>query len=1009
MAVPSLAGELIPHAHIPRATYRFQFNAQFGFRDALALVPYLAALGISDCYASPIQLAHPGSMHGYDICDPTQINPELGGADGFAALSAALRDHGMGLLLDTVPNHMGIDSECNVWWMDVLENGPSSRYASYFDIDWHPVKIEIVNKVLLPLLGDHYGKALEQGALRLLYDGGAFYVNMYDKQRLPIAPRTYQILLNYGLPALREQLGEDHADIQELESIITALDHLPLATETDRDRINERYREKEVAKRRIAALCATSEPVRMMIDATVARFNGTPDDSASFDLLDDLLAQQSYRLAYWLVAAEEVNYRRFFDINTLGAVQVEDPIVFAAVHDLIFRLLREGHVTGLRIDHPDGLWNPTNYFRELQERYVREHAADWLAAHETDGVENPELRSQVDETLKAWSTAMKTPREGARDWPLYVVVEKILSEREPLPTDWPVYGTTGYDFMNGVTDIFVARENEREFTRLYETFTGSQLSYATLVNDAKHLIMDSALNSEINALGHQLERITERNRRYRDYTLNNLIYALHETIAYLQVYRTYTTHEQKISDRDERYITAAITEAKRQNIRVVEDIFDFLQDTLLLRNLLQFRPQDRDAVIDFVMNFQQMTGPIMAKSLEDTVFYRYNRLVSLNEVGGNPEQFGVSVSVFHEQNAARARNWPHSLLSSSTHDTKRSEDVRARINVLSEIPVEWEEALTRWRDQNAAFKAHHDGHELPSRNDEYLLYQTLLGIWPTEAPADWRSLRERIVAYMDKSIQEAKYHSSWVNPNAEYRAATRTFVERVIDPEGNRAFMDDFGVFATHVSYFGRFNGLAQMLLKVTAPGVPDFYQGTELWDHSLVDPDNRRPIDYALRQHYLNDLRSTTEAAGADRIALCHDLLTTSVDGRVKLYVAQAALALRRDNDALFTQGSYRALEARGDHWKHVCAFARQHMDQSLIAVAPRLTAKLSGSAERNPLGSTVWEATWLTLPDDFAGRCYRNCFTGEEITVGEHDGVPGLDVADLLTHFPVALLMQC
>ncbi len=1010
MATPSFTDDLIPTPRIPRATYRLQFNPQFTFRDALAIVPYLDALGISECYTSPILQARPGSMHGYDVCDPAHLNPELGSEADFDALTAELRRHGMGLLLDTVPNHMGIHCECNAWWMDVLENGPSSQYATFFDIDWHPIKTEIENKVLLPILGEQYGQALENGSLQLSFDNGAFYLTVYGTQRLPIAPHTYRELLAFGLTALREQPDANQDDVQELESIGTSLAHLPPPEETDPARITERYREKEVVKRRIATLYANSDAVRAMLDDTVRAYNGTPDDPTSYDRLDALIRQQSYRTAYWRVAAEEINYRRFFDINELGAIRVEIPEVFEATHALILRLLAEGRVTGLRIDHPDGLWNPAQYFRQLQERYVSDASAAWLRDHTPEDGDGEALRAQVTEAVAAWRATLTTPRDGPTDWPLYVVVEKILSEREPLPRDWPVYGTTGYDFMNGVNDIFVARENERDFTDLYHRFTEQDEEYSALISRSKRRIMTSALISEINALGHQLERITERNRRYRDYTLNNLVDALYEVITYLQVYRTYITEERIISERDRHYVQTAIAAAKRQNTTLAEGIFDFIQDTLLLDNIDRFHADDRAAVVAFVMKFQQVTGPIMAKSLEDTAFYLYNRLVSLNEVGGNPEQFGASVSVFHEQNLARRRNWPHALLGTSTHDTKRSEDVRARINVLSELPAEWAAAVDRWRALNDAIRQDNDGEAMPARNDEYLLYQTLIGIWPfgDPTPEELQQVRDRMAQYMEKAVQEGKEHSSWVTPNAAYTAALQAFTTALLDPHPDNAFLADFAPFARRIGYFGQFNALSQTLLKLTAPGVPDLYQGCELWDFALVDPDNRRPVDYAARQHALNALAGRRRAAGDDRAALCRDLLANSADGYIKLYVTQTALDLRRADPNLFAAGSYRAIEARGDGWQHVCAFAREMGSTSLITVAPRLTAKLTNGAQTVPLGRDIWRNTWLTLPDDYAGRSYRDAFTGATLPVGERDGVPGLDLADVLSAFPVALLHQ-
>lgn len=1058
MSMPSLADVIIPHPRIPRATYRLQFHAGFTFRDAREIVPYLDALGISDIYASPILFARPGSQHGYDVCDPSRLNPELGTPEDFAELVAELHARGMGILLDTVPNHMGIHTAANAWWMDVLENGPSSIYAHYFDIDWQPIKQEIANKVLLPILGDHYGQELERGALQLVFDQpgvggsgtnpvpGAFWLMIDDGLRLPIAPQTYRTILHYCLDVMRSQLGGIHPDVQELESILTALDHLPPPETQDLPSIALRYREKEVTKRRIAQLAAHSQAMRLALDQTVHAFNGVSGDQSSFDRLDDLIAEQSYRPAFWRVAADEINYRRFFDINQLAAIQVEHDEVFTATHRLIFELLARGDISGLRIDHPDGLWDPARYFRQLQDRFVTDQAERWVKAHETGDQPNLELRALVRDVLASWRVGLQAHHDETRDWPLYIVVEKILSEREPLPADWPVFGTTGYDFLNGVNDLFVARENERAFTRLYQDFTIHQPSFAAVALSSKRLIMNKALSSELNALSHQLERITERNRRYRDYTLQSVDTALREVILYLQIYRTYTapadltaedgrspadskadshglafadgktvvTPLPIVSERDQHYITAAVNEARRQHTPIPSGLYDFLEDTLLLRNILQFREEDRQRVIDFVMKFQQVTGPIMAKSLEDTAFYSYHRLVALNEVGGNPEQFGASVGVFHEQNAARWREWPHALLATSTHDTKRSEDVRARIDVLSEMPQEWEAAVSRWHAFTLGAKQEAEGMEIPSRNDELLLYQTLIGIWPFQAPEAQAlaDLHARVTAYMRKAVQEAKTNSSWINPNDPYLVALDAYVAALLDPAPENAFLADFQPFARHVAYFGQFNALSQTLLKLASPGVPDFYQGTELWGDALVDPDNRRPVDYGRRRAALTTLIAGSGEGGRRESEecreLCAQLLVAAADGCLKLYTIAQALELRRRKEQLFAEGTYRSLEARGEFWQHCCAFARQWGETSAIAVTPRLLCKLQSGDERPPLGEATWHDTWLTLPDDLAGRTYRDVFTGSRLRVGERDGVPCLAVAELLSAFPVALLEQ-
>ncbi len=1014
--------EIIPQRRVPVATYRFQFNTNFTFHDAQQQLSYLADLGISDCYASPIFAARAGSNHGYDVCNHADINPSLGGAAGFDALATALRERGMGLILDMVPNHMGINDASNSWWMDVLENGPSSIYAPHFDVEWQPLRSEMQYKVLLPILGDQYGNVLERGEFRLVYEDGAFFIYYYD-HKLPVAPRTYSQILSYQLDELIEMLGEDDAQLQELQSILTAISYLPLRNELAPDKIAERNREKEIIKRRLAALYSSSPPIQQAIGAAVTAFNGQVGDPQSFDLMDRLLEAQVYRPAFWRVATEEINYRRFFDINDLAAIRVELPEVFQATHQLIFSLLADGKATGLRIDHPDGLWDPPAYFRQLQENYLLHCLQRCLPAD--NGGNGGTDRAEVAAGVSAWLDTMLSQAsrsDRALTWPLYVVAEKILSAGESLPRDWAVDGTTGYDFLNAVNGIFVQSTNRKQFDRIYSHFTASTFHFADLVNVNKKRIMLVSLASEINELSYQLERISNRNRRYRDFTLNSLTFALREVIAALPVYRTYITGPETVAPWDARFIEQAVAEAKRRNPRTAEEIFNFIRDTLLLRNIATFAPEEQPSLIIFVMKFQQLTGPVMAKGVEDTTFYVYNRLVSLNEVGGHPEEFGSSVATFHRQNTERQRRWPHTMLASSTHDTKRSEDVRARINVLSELPREWQAALSRWSRQNNRKKTLVDGTPAPDRNDEYLLYQTLIGSWPLANSADgpgltaqeWDEFRERIAAYMQKATKEAKVHTSWVNPNAAYDAAVQQFVLAVLDRQGRNPFLANMRAFQQRVAYFGLFNALAQLVLKLTAPGMPDVYQGTELWDFSLVDPDNRRPVNYAERQALLDALQEQVSQAqqggnGQDAVQLhdlASDLLAKRNDGRIKLYVTWQTLSLRGEHQQLFAEGDYLPLEAQGPKREHLCAFARRLDAAEIITIVPRLIVGLTGGIERLPLGAEVWDDTWLDLPDAQPGQRYRNRYTGELLTVTEHEETPGLPMAEVLRSFPVAVL---
>ncbi|MBI2821201.1 MAG: malto-oligosyltrehalose synthase [Acidobacteria bacterium] len=1006
--VSAVAQQILEQKQIPCATYRLQLNSGFTLHDAGALVPYLEQLGVSDCYLSPIFRARPGSSHGYDVCDHGQLNPELGGEEGFELLCARLRPRGMGIILDVVPNHIGIGAD-NAWWMDVLENGPSSTYAAYFDIDWHPVKPDLENKVLLPIMDDQYGNVLESGKLRLCYEEGAFCIYYYD-HRLPVAPRTYSKILSHTFSMLAGTLPEDDPRLQELQSILTALGYLPPRTETDPEKIAERFREKEIIKRRLATLSSENAEVGDAVDRTLQMLNGTPGDPGSFDLLSDLIDAQAYRVAFWRVAADEVNYRRFFDINDLAAIRVEVPEVFEATHQLIFQLLEDQSVTGLRIDHPDGLWDPPRYFRQLQQRYLLQQLR---ARFGSDGLD-PKLQAFVAQWFPDESSG-----DGAQPRPLYIVAEKILCEGEALRQDWAIDGTTGYDFLSALNGIFVNDASCRAFDRIYAQFTGSQADFRNLVHSAKKMILLVSLASEIQVLSHHLDRISEMSPRYRDFTLNSLTFALREVIATLPVYRTYVTGPGDVPERDQKYIQAAVAEARRRNPRTARAIFDFIQDTLLLRNADAFPAQDRQRLTEFVMKFQQLTGPATAKGVEDTVFYTYNRLVSLNEVGGHPERFGLPVPSFHQRNAERSHRWPHSLLATSTHDCKRGEDVRARINVLSEIPEEWRSAIGRWARWNARHKTMVDDWPAPDRNEEYLLYQTLVGAWPEPcAPAgplgaeELADFRQRILAYMQKATREAKVHTSWINPHEEYDAAVAGFAARILDDRASSRFLDDFRIFQARVAFFGRLNGLAQTVLKLTCPGVPDLYQGTELWDLNLVDPDNRGPVDYRLRRRLLAGLRrrcaQSTRKAGQDHRlpVLARELLDSGHDGRIKLYLVFKTLDFRRRHRELFSQGSYLPLEARGEKRDHLCAFVRELPRRAVVVVTPRLMVGLTGGVAQPPVGEAVWRDTRLELPPDHAGLGYKNVFTGEIFQVERNGAAPSLPLAAIFGRFPFALL---
>ncbi len=905
---------------------------------------------------------------------------------------------GWELILDIVPNHMGIGDPCNAWWMDVLENGPGSPYAGYFDIDWHPIKPELENKVLIPILGDQYGVVLEDGKFRLVYeDNGAFVIHYYDS-RLPVEPCTYALILGgvaerLNSTAARSESTSDTASeaVSDLQSILTALTYLPANTESDPLKLAERQREKEVIKRRLAGLVNAQPAVQTALTQTLDAYNGHVGDPHSFDALDALIAAQPYRPSYWRVAAEEINYRRFFDINDLAAIRVERADVFADTHRLAFQLLNEGKVNGFRIDHPDGLWDPPGYFNRLQAEAFRQHL---------------DLPDDQQEAALTQFAARENP--SAR-LPLYVVVEKILSEREPLPVDWQVHGTTGYDFMNAVNGIFIASENEKAFDAVYKRFTGTPHDFEALVAECKARTMQASLSSEINVLGRELERINEQNRRYRDFTLNGVTDALREVIACLSIYRTYIRTDEVVSERDRRYLQKAITTARRRSPQTSASIFEFMHTILLLKNLREFPEAEQARIVAFVMKFQQVTGPVMAKSVEDTAFYLYNRLVALNEVGGQPDVFGVSVEAFHRANQQRLAGWPHAMLGTSTHDTKRSEDVRARLATLSEIPGEWNAALNRWKRLNAAHKTLIDDAEAPDRNEEYLFYQTVIGAWPFEpySEADFATFRDRVAAYMLKAAKEAKIHTSWLNPNPDYDEALRRFIEGALDNKRKNRFIDDILAFQRRIARGGLINALAQQLLKLTVPGVPDIYQGTELWDLSLVDPDNRRPVDYAIRARSLTELNTALDAPDLDRLALVRDLRATAADGRIKLFVTRSVLAYRQAHPALFSDGDYVPLRATGSAAAHLCGFVRRSENEALLVATPRLVAGL-GSLENASPDLQGLEGTRLILPSELTNKPLRNLFTGESVTPSAENEESWLDAAALFREFPVAILVS-
>lgn len=893
---------------IPCATYRLQLNRDFTFRQASNVLDYLRELGVSDIYASPLFEAGPDSTHGYDTCAFDKINPNLGSAEEFERLAGALKNRGLGLLLDVVPNHMSA-TVSNPWWLDVLENGRESAYAEFFDINWRPDSPALQDKVLLPVLEDHYGKVLESGKLQLTFRDGNFFISYYDR----------------NFPIDRNTLPPD----------------------------------------------AFKNPTGIP-----SEWNGVAGDARSFDKLDALIQRQHYRLAFWRVASEEINYRRFFDVTEMVAVKMESPAVFSETHALIFEWLASGKVTGLRIDHPDGLWDPREYLERLQARVAEQ-------------------------------TGQK-PAEEKR--PLYILVEKILSENEQLPADWPAEGTTGYDFLNRVNGLFVDGFNALAIDEIYRRFTSYKDGFDEIVYQSRKRVLERSFASELNALTHRLRNVAALIRNGRDFTFSELRAALSEIIANFPVYRTYITETStEVSGEDRTVVQNAFLKAlKRAGSQTGPRVFEFIERLLLLEPSDALDETAQKAARKFVMKFQQLTGPAMAKGLEDTAFYRFNRLLSLNEVGGDPGKFGTSLSEFHQANSSTAKLWPHTLLATATHDTKRGEDVRARLNVLSEMPVQWHEALSNWSGLNMKGKTAIGSELAPNANDEYLLYQTLVGAWPTDGDTaeGVKAFQPRVAAFMLKAAKEAKLRTSWTEPNEAYEKALQHFVEQVLAEKGNEVFLEDIRKFARRVAFFGRFNSLSQTLLKITSPGVPDFYQGCELWDLSLVDPDNRRPVDYTLRQNALTDLKKKFEEGEKERNEWLAGLLKDEKPGAMKLFLIWRALNFRNTQRDLFDSGDYVPLTVEGEKQKHVCAFARQWREREAIVVVPRLVFGLTRGMEFPPIGVELWKETTFSLPTARQGQAFRNVLTGETITTTERDGKASLELGQVLKSFPVALL---
>jgi (1->4)-alpha-D-glucan 1-alpha-D-glucosylmutase len=910
---------------VPVATYRIQFNSGFRFEDARRIVAYLAELGITDLYSSPVLRARKGSTHGYDVVDAHMLNPELGTEDDLTALHEELQGHEVGFILDIVPNHMAASHE-NAWWMSVLENGPHSRFVHYFDIDWRPVTVhgQTEQKVLLPILGKPYGEVVESGEIKLNFDPDGFFFTYYDK-RLPLAPKTYGRILRQCLELLpKEGVAIEISDLVSGDSTVT----------------NSRF-----LKETLARIHQESEEFRNALVSVISKLNGDGSDASSFDALDSLLDAQYYRLAYWRIASEKINYRRFFDVTDLVGVRIENPEVFEARYRRILDLVVEGKVTGLRIDHIDGLYEPIGHMAKMQLRLAR-------------------------------PVPSEPPTAGRR--PFYIVVEKILAAGEELPKAFEVSGTTGYDFLDSVNTVFVDPAGLEKLGTFYKSFSGVTQSFEEMSYERKKQIIQELFSGEMRQLGKQLGELSMHDRNARDFAPIDLLVALTEITASMPVYRTYVRNVE-VSDTDREYIRQAIAAARRRAGETVDmRLFRFLELVLLVAPP-SYLEAERERWAAFVMRWQQFTGRVMAKGVEDTTFYNYNRLISLNEVGGEPGREGDfdPVKEFHARNERMQRDWPHTMNATSTHDTKRSEDVRTRISVLSEDPEWWEGAVRRWQKMNAGLRS--DG--IPHPNEELLIYQTLIGMWPLE-DEEIDTVPERLRQYLEKAAREAKTHTNWITPNVEYEKALQDFASAILE---NQPFREDFIQTQKRTAFHGFVNSLAQLVLKLTAPGAPDFYQGTEIWDLSLVDPDNRRPVDYERRSSMLKKLKAGFERGSLDIATM----LRRFFDGRVKLFVTWRGLDARARHRDLFRDGTYTALTSDSPN---VVAFTR---GEHVFVAVPRLTSRIA------PAGTAPIGEAWGTAAVNAPAGSWKNIFTGDTLVI-EGDSVP---LARVFERFPVAI----
>jgi (1->4)-alpha-D-glucan 1-alpha-D-glucosylmutase len=953
---------------IPSATYRIQFNANFRFTDAEELVPYLHDLGITDLYASPRFKARSGSSHGYDVADPLRVNSELGTEQEFDRLTARLREYNMGLLLDIVPNHMAVSTE-NPWWMDVLENGRESRYARFFDIDWQPQGPKVAellnNRVILPILPDAYSRVLVGQDIRVCFDDGGFFVQ-YAGNRFPINPRTYSEIFALAIELLE---CKDETKTHELEKVRLAANNLPRGDSESQNAMEESEKARAALKEALKRLYQKDDVIRKALDDTLRKLNGVLGDESSFDRLDSLLSSQTYRLADWHLAPYEINYRRFFDINDLIGLRTEDPIVFSARHASIMRLIQEGKVSGLRIDHIDGLFDPLEYLERLRSIPV-------------------------------------SSEENGGTSPIYTIVEKITCGSETLPPEWPISGSTGYDFLNAVNAVFVDAAGYRRLEKSYREFAGLNSSFTDTWYLRNKDVMEQLFPTDVDRLTNRLARLAAFWPPARDLPVSELIRGLKEITACLPVYRTYY-RDVALRPQDRVFLKQALSAARDRtpSEAVGSATWDFLREVFL--GELSFTTDlERDTWLDFIMRWQQFTGAVMAKGVEDTALFAHHSLISVNEVGNNPfhGQIQFGSRAFHEFNSRAVQSHPHTLNATSTHDTKWSEDVRARLNVLSEIPGEWRRCLTRWSNWNKSEKNEVDGRLVPTPNEEVVLYQAMLGIWPPECSknVNQAELKQRIADFFIKAAKEAKTHTSWICPNEPHETALRKFACSIIDNSGRNRFLDDFKVLQRKLAFYGVFNSCSQLILKMTSPGVPDFYQGNEIWNFRLTDPDNRQPVDFEKRMNMLRELKSCNVGAIPE---LCQDMLNHWCDGRLKLYITACILEFRRAHQELFSNSDYLPLKVQARS-EFVHAFARRSGQGWIVVVVPRLLTNIAATGTF-PIGRKTWRSASLVLPSS-APRRWVNVLTNEALTVKSRGTKLLMPLSDMFRQLPFGVLVQ-